>query len=426
MMRKTVFRLAAKSIRYRRSAIFMSVISIALSVVLLLGIERIRSSVKDSFTSTISGTDLIVGARTGNLSLLLATVFHIGNLSQNVSWKAYRKWSSNPLIDWTIPISLGDSHKGYPVVGTSSGFFKRYQYAKALPLQMMKGNPDISVTSCVIGSKVAEQLGYTLNQQIELTHGMGSEDFSNHADTPFFIRGILAPTGTPIDRSIFVSLNALDQIHTEFYQYAEDDFDVFAGIQEEHQHSGEEAHPKSITGFFIGVKNKSDLLQLQRQINDESSEALLAIMPALTLIELWSIINPIEKILLVISLIVLLVSLGSVLTSILSSLNQRRREMSVLRSVGARPKLIFGLIILESTGIVLSGILIGVILLVVLLVSTQPILSEQFGLFISITKVSKNELLILSAIFLSGVFIGFVPAFRAYQRSLMDGLTLKI
>ncbi|WP_115461690.1 ABC transporter permease [Winogradskyella aurantiaca] len=477
-MRNTVFKLAIKSIRYRRSTIFLSIFSIALSVMLLLGIERIRSKVEESFTSTISGTDLIVGARTGNISLLLSTVFHIGNASQNVSWESYQKISRLPQVDWTIPIALGDSHKGYSVIGTTPEFFQHFKYSADLLLSTRSGETNISNMYCVIGSQVAKKLGYAVNDPIILTHGMGSEDFLTHEDDPFEIAGVLAPTGTPIDNSILISLSSLDHIHEEFYQYDKKNVNVFgnfdykrdrsaAQVQEikeqneginhehdhphekdghshdsntQHDHGHEEDHdqehetahdhdhgePGSITGFFLGVKNKSDILVLQRTINEEKDEALLAILPVVTLLELWNIINPIEKILLIISLLVLIVSLGSVLTSIISSLNQRRREMSVLRSVGAHPGYIFGLIIIESTGIVITGIVTGIILLLIALVITKPILAQNFGMILEIGQFTQGELLILVVIFVAGILVGLIPAISSYRRTLSDGLTIKI
>jgi len=502
-MKNTVFRLALESIRYRRSTIILSVISIALSVMLLLGIERIRSNVEKSFTSTISGTDLIVGARTGDLSLLLSTVFHFGSVSKNISWEAYQKISKLPEVDWTIPISLGDSHKGYPVIGTTADFFKHYKYSANILLRTRQGEATISDMYCVLGSQVAKKLGYTIGESLALTHGMGSEDFISHEDDPFEIAGVLAPTGTPVDNSILISLEALDHIHDDFYQYEEENVDVFGGFEfqrerkpqkaeadhhehdhgdhehnhgdhehehgdhehehdhgkHEHQHENE-AHSDhghehehgdhqehlhdevapghqhddhdhfhgeagSITGFYLGVKNKIDILGLQRNINEDTDEALQAILPAVTLLQLWNIVSPVEKVLFIISLLVLLVSLGSVLTAIISSLNQRRREMAVLRSVGAQPSYIFGLIIIESTGIVISGILLGVALLILALVITKPILMANFGIVLEVGMFSQGELYILLAILVAGALVGIIPAIRSYKRTLVDGLTIK-
>lgn len=422
-MMSITLRLAIKSIKYRKSTIILSVISIALSVVLLLGIERVRSSIEESFTNTISGTDLIVGARTGSLSLLLSTVFHKGDSNQSISWTSYETIKSNPQIDWTIPVSLGDSHKGFAVIGTNAIFFKHYKYGLNVVLEATSGQTNITKMKTVIGYKVAEKLDYKVNDAIVLTHGMGIEDFSNHKENPFTVSAILKPTGTPIDNSVLVSLNALQNIHSQFYHQDIDPFTAMesANNNELHNHN----HPETITGFFIGVKNKSSILQLQRSINNTKSEPLMAIMPVITLLELWSIINPIENVLKLISLIILCISLGSILTSILNSLNQRRREMSILRSIGARPQLIFGLIILESVSIVFIGILLGICLLTGVLMISKPLFSQNFGIHLDIWQLSLNDSYIILAILFSGLFIGLLPAFQSYKKTLGDGLTIK-
>lgn len=430
----TTLRLALKSVRYRKSAIILSIVSIALSVVLLLGIERIRTSIEKSFTSTISGTDLIVGARTGNLSLLLSTVFHKGTINQGMSWESYETIKANPQVDWAIPISLGDSHKGYAVIGTNSDFFTHYRYGNNLVIDSSRGEIDIDGMTIVIGYKVAEDLDYHVNDSIVLTHGIGAEDFTNHKENPFKVSAILKPTGTPIDNSLIVSLNALDAIHGTFYNHTIDPFAVIDNFSnhnhenhDHHNHNHEDgvSHPKTITGLFIGTKNKSNILQLQQFINNKKTESLMAIMPVITLQELWSIIKPIENVLKIISFIVLFISLGSILSTILNSLNQRRREMSILRSIGARPQLIFGLIILESIGIVLVGILLGICIVTLALIIAQPIFLQNFGIHLEVLDLSINDIYILLIILCSGLFIGLFPAFQAYKQTLGDGLSIK-
>ena len=114
------FRLAYKSLLDRKGSVLLTLLAISVSIFVLLGIEHIRHQAKESFGNTVSGTDLIVGARTGNLNLLLYSVFRIGNATNNIRWETYEEIASNPSVEWTIPISLGDSHRGYRVMGTSA------------------------------------------------------------------------------------------------------------------------------------------------------------------------------------------------------------------------------------------------------------------------------------------------------------------
>ncbi|WP_370391743.1 ABC transporter permease [uncultured Winogradskyella sp.] len=424
-MKDIILKLAIKSIRNRKASVLLSIISIALSIVLLLGIQRIITSLEESFSSTISGTDLIVGAPNGNLSLLLATVFHKGNVNQSISWEAYENIKSYPEIDWTIPIALGDSHKGYTVIGTTEDLFSHFKYGSNVPLTASQGQFDISEMQCVVGSKVAKDLDYNLNDELVLTHGMGKEDFSTHKENPFKVSAILNPTGTPIDNALIVSLDALERIHEHFYHSSQESYD-FLAIEHDHRIEDEHMHPESITGFYLGVKSKPNIPSVQRKINTEDSESLLAIMPAVTLLELWTIIKPIENILMIISVVVLLVSLGSVLTTIITNMSQRRREMAVLRSIGARPNHIFGLILVEAFAIVLVGILSGFFILNLALWIAKPFLAQHFGIILDVLGYNLNDVYIVMVILIAGIIIGILPAIRAYKQTLADGLTIKI
>ena len=471
---KYIIELALKSIRYRKATLLLSIVSISMSVVLLLGVERLRSKVEESFTSTISGTDLIVGARSGNIPILLSTVFHIGYPNQNVSWLTFEEISSIPQVDWSIPLSIGDSHKGFSVVATTDDFFAHFEYGNHQQLKSKNGEACVHGKQGVLGARAAKELGYKIGDELVVTHGMGQEEFIKHEDEPFIIAGILEATGTPVDQSIFVSVYAMDAIHSHFYGEDVHSHDVFAElldsqehlhedeeeIQTDHDHSehelehaetqdhsaeehenlaeqnhSEDEHghnhsdviemePKSVSGFLLGLKNPTDILSVQRMLNEYKDEPLTAIMPVVTLLELWSIVRPIEKTLLVISILVLIVALGGILTTIITSLNDRRREMAILRSVGAKPKHIFGLIVLETAGVVLSGIITGAIVLQVVLKLLKPVITEKLGLVIKLGWFSVYDGIALLIIFICGCLIGLIPAWYTYRNALSDGLMI--
>ena len=432
---KTLIKLAFQSIRYRKATLILSIISVSLSVILLLGVERLRSNVHKSFTSTISGTDLIVGARTGNISLLLSTIFHMGYPNQNVSWKTYEQVSSLNEVSWSIPLSLGDSHKGFSVIGTNGDFFRYFKYGEDQNLSVQFGTSELDHQRTVLGAKVARELGYKVGDALIVTHGMGQENFVSHEDAPFEIVGILKATGTPVDQSIFVSLSDLDAIHSHFYRESPEDFDVFAGENPEDQHDHDHHHDhqaefnhgkqsESISGFLLGITNKKNILSVQRMLNEFKTEPLTAIMPVVTLVELWSIVRPIEKTLIVISLLVLVVALGGIITILMITLNERRREMAILRSVGATPYHIFGLIILETFGIILVGIITGTIFMHFILLMSKPIIAAKLGLAIDIGSASIQELLIISSVLIVGGLGALLPAYKSYRNSMIDGLTI--
>ena len=207
--------LAFKSLRNRRVTVALTVLSIALSVTLLLGVERIRAQARENFTSTISGTDLVVGARTSAVHLLLFSVFRIGDANNNVRWDSYQAIAARREVAWTIPLSLGDSHRGYRVLGTNADYFSHLRYARDRTLEFAAGRPFAAANEAVLGADVARALGYGLGQSIVVAHGTGEEAFLEHTAQPFRVSGILARTGTPADRTIHVSLEGLDALHAE-------------------------------------------------------------------------------------------------------------------------------------------------------------------------------------------------------------------
>jgi putative ABC transport system permease protein len=436
------FALTFKSLRHRKFTVTLTVISLALGVALLLGVERIRHQARISFTNTISGTDLIVGARSGSVSLLLSSVFRIGNPTQNISWDTYEKIADNPQVAWTIPISLGDSHRGYRVLGTTNDYFTHYRYADKRNLSLSEGEILKDTFDAVLGAEVAASLGYRLDDDIVLAHGAGDVCFVDHADKPFRVTGILKPTGTPVDRTVHVLLAGMEAIHADWTG----SFDVHDDEGHDHGHAhehhddaladieallagdaGEDSlEPTEITAFLVGMKSRADGVMLQRAINTYREEPLSAVLPGVALQELWSVIGVAEKTLLVVSAFVVAVSLAGMLSMLMTSLNERRREMAILRSVGARPIHIVTLVAGEAVAVTVVAIVVGVGLLYGLLLVAQPIIQAKMGLFLEVSAFSAGEALLLCLVLAVGLIVGLLPAWRCYRSSLSDGLTVKI
>ncbi len=414
--------LALKSILNRRFTAALTVLAIALSVTLLLGVERLRTEARGSFANTISGTDLVVGARSGAVQLLLYAVFRICNATNNITWQSYQDIARHPKIAWTVPISLGDSHLGYRVMGTTRDYFKRYRYARDRELSFAAGEPFADVYDAVLGAEVAEALGYGLGEEIVIAHGAGKVSFTLHDDKPFRVVGILDKTGTPVDRTVHVSLEGIEAIHIDWQGGA-----PLPGLKLSAEQARQlDLTPKAITAFLVGLESKISAFRVQRFINEYRQEPLLAILPGVALQELWDLMSVAEQALLAVSTFVVLVGLTGMLTVILASLNERRREMAIMRSVGARPAHVFAMIVGEAGCLTIVGTMLGLILLYLGLIIGQPILESQFGLFIGIGVISIHELQLLGLIIAAGFVIGAVPAYRAYRYSLADGMTIRL
>ena len=374
--------LALKSLKNRKVTALLTIFSIAVSVALLLGVERVRVEAKNSFTSTISGTDLIVGARSSSINLLLYSVFHIGNATNNITWQTYEELSSDPVVDWTVPIALGDSHRGYRVVGTTHGMFDHYRYANDVPLSFKKGEPFSDLYDAVIGSEIALSLGYQVGDSITLSHGVEATSLQEHDDKPFVVSGVLEPSGTPMDRVILISMEGIEALHIDWFSGAP----PIAGFNVSAERARTmDLQPTSITAYFLGLKSRVAAFRYQRKINEYRQEAMSAILPGVALQELWRLIGSAEKALIAVSVMVVLAGLIGMLTTILTSLNERRREMAILRSVGARPGHIFALMITESLIFAIAGTILGFAIQYGLLIGLQPVLQQYFGLYLAVS-----------------------------------------
>jgi len=448
-MTAPLFGLARRSLFNRRVTAGLTVLTIGLSVALLLGVETVRSGARLSFTNTISSTDLIVGARTGPTQLLLYSVFRIGNATNGISYESYEEVASWPNVAWAVPLSLGDSHRGFRVLGTTDEYFSYYRYGRKQPLAFAEGAPFADAHDAVIGADVADALGYSIGSSLVVAHGLDSLGQTDHDDEPFHVTGVLARTGTPIDRTVHVSLQAIEQIHDGWEDgmpsrpghdiEREHEHDMEAeppaiedgmpprpghDIEREHEHDME-AEPLAITAILLGVTSKLATLDIQRKVNTYEVEPLLAILPGATLQELWDSIGTLESALLAISVMVVGTGLLGMMTVSLAALNERRREMAILRSVGARPAHIFGLLVLESGILALAGALAGLAMLYALLGVLQPFIQASFGLHLTIDAPSLWQWTVLGLVVLAGCLAGIIPATRAYRNTLADGLIVQ-
>jgi putative ABC transport system permease protein len=420
--------LAIKSLRNRKFTAALTVIAIALAVALLLGVERLRHESRESFASTVSGTDLIVGARGSPVHLLLSSVFRIGNPTNNISWDSYRELATRPEIAWTIPLALGDSHRGFRVVGTTHDYFEHFRFARDRKLELALGEPFEQRHDAVLGADVAQSLKYALGREFIIAHGTGDVALSEHKDQPFRVVGVLARTGTPVDRAIHVSLEGIDAVHSE------KDHDPLAAAQQAagptaERHADEHAdddEQRAISAFLVGLKSRGTALQVQRLVNEFPKEPLTAILPGVTLLEVWEITGAAERTLFSVSALVVLVSFGCMLVALLTAVSERRREMAVLRSVGARPSQVFALIVGEAGFLTLLGIALAVIALYVGLLAGQPWLESRLGLFIGLGWPSLYEFGAMMLVVTVGVLIGLIPAYRMYRLSLADGMTIRM
>jgi len=428
-------RLATQSLRNRQLASGLTVVSIALSVALLVGIENLRNGLRESFTGTVSGVDLVVGPRSSPVQLLLYTVFGLGSPAGSMDWETYRHFRDHPAVAWTIPYSLGDNHRGYRLVGTTQAFYDHFQFRGGRSLSFREGTTPERSRDVVLGGEVAERLGYTLGQEIVVTHGMGAAGIMDHDEVPFVVTGILDRTGTPVDRSIYMTLAGVEAMHEGWVGGVPPMLSFAPEIEEAHEHGQEydrdhdhehdlsdEDHVHGISAFFVGTPSRFEMLGLQREINDFAGEPLTAILPGIALAELWRTVGYAEDGLKIVSFFVIVVGLLGMLVSLYTALEARRREMAIFRALGAGPRRIVTLLMAESGLLAFAGALLGVVLVYGgILVARGPV-EQRLGLALPLRPLGTLEWTYLGAVVIAGLLIGLIPALKAYRSTLSDGL----
>lgn len=414
----TLLRIALASLLGRWLTVGLTILSIALSVTLFLGVEKVRTGARDSFAGTISDTDLIVGARSGSVQLLLYSVFRIGNATNNMTWETYQDIAARPEVEWIVPISLGDSHRQFRVMGTTLDYFERYKYRGGRSLALADGARPADLFDAVIGAQVAETLGYAVGDPIVVAHGIQS--FTEHDDLPFRISGVLERTGTPVDRTVIVTLDAIEAIHVDWQSGARARQTTPAAVLREM-----EFEPEGITAAMVGVTSRMQIFRVQRAINQYREEPVMAVIPGVALAELWQIVGLAETALIAVSAMVVVTALIGLAAMIFSSLEERRREMAILRAVGARPRTVLGLLTLEAVLMALIGAALGMVMLYLSLIVLQPVADRAFGLYLPIEPPSGREWAVLGAVILAAAAVSLAPAWRAYRLSLADGMTVR-
>lgn len=415
MIKSVMFwRVALHSLLHRRTSVVLTILSICVSVMVLLGVEHLRYEAKSSFSKTVSGVDLIVGARGGDVNLLLYSVFRIGNATNNMSWKSYQTLKDHKHVAWTIPLSLGDSHQGYRVVGTTKDYFDHFKYGQQQSLSFKSGEHFEAVLDVVLGAEVAEKLGYQLGDNLVLAHGISKKSFSMHDDMPFRVVGILNKTGTPVDQVLYVSLAGIEAIHVGWQNGVK--LPGRSGANSQFDEA--DLVPKSITAVMLGLHSKMATFQVQRTLNEFKAEPLTAILPGVALSQLWQTMGILENTLRLVSLMVLIASLLGLSAMLLASMRERENELQILRTIGAKPWFIFGLIQTEALLITLFAIGLSVLGLFGLISWGNNLLAETFGMILGYHFLTTENLSLLGFVLLGALIVSFLPGISAYRKSL--------
>jgi len=427
--------IAIESLKRRKTTAILTLLSITISISLLLCVDIIRTQVKTSFTRTVSGVDLIVGAPSGQLNLLLSSVFNIGTPTKGIDYKSIAALQSNKQVSWLIPLSLGDTHRGFRVVGTINSFFDHFKYGDMQSLEMAAGSAFTQPLSTVVGADIAKSLGYKVGDKIIISHGLGSVSFNNHDDHPFTISGIVKKTGTPVDKAVYVTLQGLEEAHTgpkhsstsmlgrkSADKAKEHEHEHDEHTQEHAAYNSEAFTPESVSVVMLGLKHRVTALQLQYQINQSKNEPLMAILPGMALAELWQIMGNVESLLLGLSGLIVICALIGLATMLLATMRERYQEIAVLRTIGAGPFTLLLLIQIEAMLLTIVSAALSLGLVAGLMSMLKPWLSSTYGLFLSSPLFGQSSIIIILLILGCTYLVSLFPAVAAYRRGLHAGL----
>lgn len=444
--------IAWKSIRQRRIASLLTALSVALGVTLMVAVLVINSVVDRMFNQTASGYDLIVGAQGSPLQLVLSTVFRVGAPIENLPYRYYTELKKDPRIEEAIPFAIGDvtQEGGFPIVGTIPRYFA-LEYIPGRHFRINKEGKFLPGTwDAVIGSAVAKQNNWKMGDEFSLVHG--SAESGHVHDEKFKIVGILAPTGTPNDRTVFVNLRGFYQVsgHEKPLDEALKREALFFGekLDEEklkklmkenagHDHSGHNhghgGHDhevpdaqKEVTAILVQMKGDRlrGFTTIKFQSDLKEANQAQAVNPIRQISWLMiNIVGNVRTMLIVLTALIIVVSGVSIFVSIYNSMSDRKREIAIMRALGAGRTTVFSIILSESVLLCLGGGLLGILLGHGLVFIASPIIEARSGLLINPFAFSSVELILLPVLVVLASLVGFIPAMTAYRTDVASTLS---
>ena len=443
--------IAWRSLTQRALASALTGFSMALGVALVVTVLVIHHVVSDSFQrNSGGGYDVIVGAKGSKLQLVLNTVYHLSTPVENIPYSVLHDLTDGkyrPYVARALPYCLGDNYEGHRVVATVADLFQDSDYA-AGPRYAFKEGRNFSPTGFfegVVGALAAERTGLKVGDTFRPTHGV-SDDGQGHDHEAFTVVGILEPTGTPNDRAIFVNLEGFYLLENHAKPVGEghrpgpaspvhqadghDEHETSHGhAHEGHDHGDDEGHERvplpeerrELTAILVRTSSPAASVRLPNLINEgTAAQAVLPIREIRALFDV--IVGPIETVLLVLTALIVVVSAVGILVSIYTSMSERRREIAVMRALGARRSTVRTIVLLESILLSLSGGLAGWVLGRTLIAALSPAIAARTGVMIGFAPPITAELALVPGLIFLAALAGYLPAMTAYRTDVARAL----
>lgn len=390
-----------RSLRQHLLSSLVTAASVALACGLLMCVWVVKQESLAAFTGSSSGFDAVLGARGSKLQLVLNAVFHLEASAGNMAWADYEGVRRHPLVKTALPIAVGDNYAGFRLVGTLPELLPGLEYQPGRKLQLAGPGAFISgpkAAEALVGSFVAQKTGLKVGDHFHPQHGLDLHSQDSH-DDEFVVVGVLEPTNTPMDRVIWIPV---------------------AGLQGMSGHDPKAA--TEISAVLIQLRSPAAGFMLDQLFNKQGTRLTLAYPVGSIVAELFAKIGWFERVLTLVAYLVALVAAASVLASIYSSMSARRRDLAILRALGARRRTVFGAVLIEAATIGVLGALGGLLVYAALLSGVAAVIRAQTGVVLdpftwdSVLWLGPAAMIALCA--LGGV----VPALKAYATPVADTL----
>jgi putative ABC transport system permease protein len=396
----TLWLIVLRSLRQHALSTIITALSIALAGGLLISVWTVKEQSHATFTGVNGGFDAVLGARGSKLQLVLNAIFHLEASPGNLAWQDYLDIKTNPFVSLAIPLAVGDNFKGYRLVGTLPELFEKVEYAPGKHYELADGDSFFDPTrrEAVVGSFVAQKLGLKPGDEFHPFHGLIYDEKLQHAAT-FVVVAVLKPSNTPADRVIWIPL---------------------AGIQKMPGHDPKTA--TDVSAVLVKLKNPAFGSTLDQLYNKQGNRLTFAWPVAKTMADLFDKIAWFDKVLELVAYLVALVAAGSILASIYNSMNERRREIAILRALGARRRLIFSVILLEAAAISAFGMVIAFFFYGIIMSATAAVIRSETGVVLNPFQFNAVMLWAPALLIGLGALAGIVPALKAYRTDVAEFL----
>ncbi|MEO7299670.1 MAG: FtsX-like permease family protein, partial [Verrucomicrobiota bacterium] len=367
---------------------------------LLISVWVVKSQAQKTFTQINGGFDAVLGARSSQLQLVLNCIFHMEASPGNIEWKDFLDIKNDPNVALAIPISVGDNYRGYRLVGTTPEMFSQNEYAPGKKFQIEgEGNFfHAGYQEAVVGSFVAHKLKLKTGEEFHPFHGLTFNEKEQHAES-YTIVGILKPSNTPADRVIWIPLEGLQNMsgHTE-------------------------KASTEVSAVLLKFKSPIAGKLLQMKYNQQGNRLTLAWPIGTIMAQLLDKVSWFDRVLALVAYLVAIVAAASILASIYNSMNERRREIAILRALGAQRRLIFFSVVLEAMAISALGMCIAFLIYGVLMSVVAQIIRAQTGVVLDAFSFHPVMILAPLGIMALSALAGIVPAFKAYRTEVAANL----